>query len=83
MEATLSPKRRLYIALTGWALLQRRNVFLVRYEVRFYIPEDGILHSHRCENFKSYLFGVAEVLGMIYNASAFRVETNIVEQIIN
>jgi hypothetical protein len=26
----------------------------VRYELRFYIPEDGILHSHRRENLKSY-----------------------------
>jgi hypothetical protein len=23
------------------------------YELGFYIPEDGILHSHRRENFKS------------------------------
>jgi hypothetical protein len=35
-----------YIALTGWALWQRRNVFLVRHGLGFYIPEDGILHSH-------------------------------------
>jgi hypothetical protein len=26
----------------------------VRYELSFYIPEDGILHSHRRENLKSY-----------------------------
>jgi hypothetical protein len=26
----------------------------VRYELGFYIPEDGILHSHRRENLKSY-----------------------------
>jgi hypothetical protein len=26
----------------------------VRYEVGFYIPEDGVLHSHRHENLKSY-----------------------------
>jgi hypothetical protein len=26
----------------------------VRYELDFYIPEDGILHSHRRENLKSY-----------------------------
>jgi hypothetical protein len=36
------------IALTGWAL-QRRYVSPVRYEQRFYIPEDGSLHSHRSE----------------------------------
>jgi hypothetical protein len=27
----------------------------VKYELRFYIPEDDILHSHRRENLKSYL----------------------------
>jgi hypothetical protein len=27
-------------------------VFPVRYELGFYIPEDGILHSHRHENLK-------------------------------
>jgi hypothetical protein len=27
-------------------------VSLVKYELRFYIPEDGILHSHCCENLK-------------------------------
>jgi hypothetical protein len=27
----------------------------VRYELGFYIPEDGILHSHRRENLNSYI----------------------------
>jgi hypothetical protein len=27
----------------------------VKYELGFYIPEDGILHSHRRENLKSYI----------------------------
>jgi hypothetical protein len=27
----------------------------VRYELGIYIPEDGILHSHRSENLKSYI----------------------------
>jgi hypothetical protein len=27
----------------------------VKYELSFYIPEDGILHSHRRENFTSYI----------------------------
>jgi hypothetical protein len=27
----------------------------VRYELGFYIPEDGFLHSHRRENLKSYI----------------------------
>jgi hypothetical protein len=44
-----------YIALTGWALHQRRNVSPVKYELGFYIPEDGILHSPRRENLKSYI----------------------------
>jgi hypothetical protein len=26
----------------------------VKYELDFYIPEDGILHSHRRENLKPY-----------------------------
>jgi hypothetical protein len=25
----------------------------VKYELGFHIPEDGILHSHRCQNLKS------------------------------
>jgi hypothetical protein len=44
---------RSYKALTGWALLQRRDVSPVRHELGFYIPEDEILHSHRRENLKS------------------------------
>jgi hypothetical protein len=27
----------------------------VKYELEFYIPEDGILHSHRRENLESYI----------------------------
>jgi hypothetical protein len=27
----------------------------VKYELGSYIPEDGILHSHRHENLKSYI----------------------------
>jgi hypothetical protein len=30
-------------------------VFAVRYELVCYIPEDGILHSHCRENYKSYI----------------------------
>jgi hypothetical protein len=44
-----------YIALTDWALLRRRNVSPVRYELGLYTPEDGFLHSHRRENLKSYI----------------------------
>jgi hypothetical protein len=32
-------------------------MFPVRYELGFYIPEDGILHSHRREYLKSYIQG--------------------------
>jgi hypothetical protein len=34
----------------------RRNVSHVRYELGLNIPEDGILHSHRRESLKSYIF---------------------------
>jgi hypothetical protein len=30
-------------------------VFIMRYELDFYISEDGILHSYRLENLKSYI----------------------------
>jgi hypothetical protein len=30
-------------------------VFPVRYGLDFYVPEDGVLHSHRRENLKSYI----------------------------
>jgi hypothetical protein len=44
-----------YIALTGWTLYRRSNVFPVKYELGFYIPEHGIFHSHCRENLKSYI----------------------------
>jgi hypothetical protein len=44
-----------YIALTGWALKRRSNVFHARYELGLFFPEVGILHSHRPENLKSYI----------------------------
>jgi hypothetical protein len=31
----------------------------VRYELGFYIPEDGIFHSDRRENLKSYIASTA------------------------
>jgi hypothetical protein len=43
----------LILALTGWALQWRCNVSPVRYDVGFYIPEDGILRSSLRENAKS------------------------------
>jgi hypothetical protein len=47
-----------YIALTGCALQQRRNVSSVKYELGTYIPEDDILRSRRCGNLKSYMFRI-------------------------
>jgi hypothetical protein len=35
----------------------------VKYELGYYIPEDGILHSDRRENFKSYIFRTGRVGG--------------------
>jgi hypothetical protein len=35
-------------------ILQRSYMFRVRYELGFYIPEDGILHNQRRENIKSF-----------------------------
>jgi hypothetical protein len=48
--------------LTGWILLRTRNVSPVRYELGSYIPEDGIPHSHRKENLKSYRYVRSPVL---------------------
>jgi hypothetical protein len=35
----------------------------VKYELGVYIPEDGILHSHRRENLKSYIALTGWALG--------------------
>jgi hypothetical protein len=56
-----------YIALTGWALQQRRNVSPVKYELGFYIPEDGILHSDRREDLKSYVSFRSYILQLLSN----------------
>jgi hypothetical protein len=37
-------------------------VSAVRYELGFYIPEDGFLHSHCAENLRSYSVVLAERL---------------------
>jgi hypothetical protein len=36
----------------------------VRYELGFYIPEDVVLHSHRRENLKTYIFPVIFSVGV-------------------
>jgi hypothetical protein len=46
----------------------------VRYELDFYIPEDGILHSHRYENLKSYIALTAWALQRRRNVSPVRYE---------
>jgi hypothetical protein len=42
-----------YIALSGWTLFRRRNVFPMRYELSFYIQ--FYIHSHRRFNLISYI----------------------------
>jgi hypothetical protein len=44
-----------YIALTVWALWRRRNMSPVRYELGFYVPEVGILHSHCRGNLRFFM----------------------------
>jgi hypothetical protein len=77
-----------YIALTGWILYRRSNIFPVRYELGFHIPEDAILHCHRRENIKCYIaltgwtlyrrsnvFPVRYELGFISQKTAFFIVT--------
>jgi hypothetical protein len=47
-----------YIALTSCARYRRTNVFPVRCELGFYIPEDDILHSH-CSKKHQILYSLA------------------------
>jgi hypothetical protein len=42
-----------YTSVTGWTLQRRRYVSPVKYELGFYIAENGIRHSHRRVNLKS------------------------------
>jgi hypothetical protein len=46
----------------------------VRYELGFYIPEDGILHSHRRENLRSYITLTGCTLWQRRNVSSVRYE---------
>jgi hypothetical protein len=41
-------------------------VFSVGYKLGFYIPEDGILHSHRLENLKSNIKGCFKRIHFYY-----------------
>jgi hypothetical protein len=49
-------------------------VYLVRYELGFYIPEEDILHSHRSENLKSYIALTGWILQRRRNVSPVRYE---------
>jgi hypothetical protein len=49
-------------------------VFPVRHELRFYIPENGILHSHCRENIKSYIALASWALKRRHNVSPVRYE---------
>jgi hypothetical protein len=46
----------------------------VRYELGFYIPEDGILHSYHRENLKPYIALTGWALQRRRNASPVRYE---------
>jgi hypothetical protein len=70
-------------------------VFSVRYELGFYIPEDGILHSHSRENLKSYITLLAELcrgdvmspvryeLGFVSQKTPFFIVTAVKPQILH
>jgi hypothetical protein len=49
----------------------------VKYEPGFYIPEDGILHSPRRENFKSYIALTGWTLQRRCNVSPVRYELGV------
>jgi hypothetical protein len=49
-------------------------VFAVKYELGFYIPEDGILHSHRREHLKFYIALAGRALYQRRNMSPVKYE---------
>jgi hypothetical protein len=49
----------------------------VKYELGFYIPEDGILHSHRREDLKSYIVLTGWTLYRRCNVSPVRYELGV------
>jgi hypothetical protein len=49
-------------------------MFPVRYELGFYIPKDGILHSRCLENLKSYI--TLTVWALLLRRNVFPVCTN-------
>jgi hypothetical protein len=46
----------------------------MKYELGFYIPEDGILHSHRRERLKSYIALAGRALYQRRNVSPVKYE---------
>jgi hypothetical protein len=52
----------------------------VKYKLDFYIPEDAILHSHRRENFKSYVALIGWTLYRRRNVSPVKYKLGFVSQ---
>jgi hypothetical protein len=62
--------------------VSENNVFPLRYERRFYIPEDDILQSYRLENLKSYMINRLRGTGSILYTTQFSVYfVSLVEQL--
>jgi hypothetical protein len=55
-------------------------VFPMRYELDFYIPEDGILHSDRRENLKSYIALTGGALNRPCNVFSVRYDLGFISQ---
>jgi hypothetical protein len=54
-------------------------IFHVRYELCFYVQEDGVLHSHRRENLKSYMKSLIWQFRVILTRTIFSRERNTVK----
>jgi hypothetical protein len=54
----------------------------VRYELSFYIPENGILHSHRRESLKFYKFISTEFLSFFISGDGVQKQCTIKIKII-
>jgi hypothetical protein len=47
----------------------------VKYELGFYVPEDGILHSHRREHLKPYIGKIMFAVSSFHNVDILRKNT--------